>query len=258
MAKQPRILAGDTAAITGAARGIGRATAEAFLRQGMKVAIGDVDLEAARKTASELGTSAVALPLDVTDRASFTAFLDEAERELGPLDVLVNNAGIYEPVQAVELGIESYRRVLAVNLDAPIFLATRAARGMIDRGYGRIVNITSIHGRFGEELALSYDAAKGGLDQATRTLAIELSRHGVLVNAVAPGFVSTRMSVVDGVNELDSEWFNDVYVRYGKLPMRRYAEPSEIAAQVAWLASSENSYVTGQVLTVDGGVTVTF
>ena len=129
---------------------------------------------------------------------------------------------------------------------------------MIDRGYGRIVNITSIHGRFGEELALSYDAAKGGLEQATRTLAIELSRHGVLVNAVAPGFVATRMSVVDGVNELDSEWFHDVYVRYGKLPMRRYAQPSEIASQVAWLASSENSYVTGQVLTVDGGVTVTF
>ena len=120
------------------------------------------------------------------------------------------------------------------------------------------MNIASIHGRFGKEQALSYDAAKGGLEQATRTLAIELSHHGVLVNAVAPGFVSTRMSVVDGVNELDSEWFNDVYVRYGKLPMRRYAQPSEIAAQVAWLASSENSYVTGQVLTVDGGVTVTF
>jgi 3-oxoacyl-[acyl-carrier protein] reductase len=120
------------------------------------------------------------------------------------------------------------------------------------------VNITSIHGRFGEEQALSYDAAKGGLEQATRTLAIELSRHGVLVNAVAPGFVSTRMSVVDGVNELDGEWFHEIYVRYGKLPIRRYAQPSEIAAHVAWLASAENSYATGQVLTVDGGVTVTF
>src|SRR5712672_1898936 len=96
MAKEPRILAGDTAAITGAARGIGRATAEAFLRQGMKVAIGDVDVAAAQKTASELGPSAVALPLDVTDRASFAAFLDEAERQLGPLDVLVNNAGIMQ------------------------------------------------------------------------------------------------------------------------------------------------------------------
>jgi len=158
---------------------------------------------------------------DVTNEAAWDAVAAWALESHGRVDVLVNNAGVFEPALAVELSLASYRRVLAVNLDAPIFLATRAARGMIDRGYGRIVNITSIHGRFGEELALSYDAAKGGLDQATRTLAIELSRHGVLVNAVAPGFVSTRMSVVGGVNELDSEWFNDVYLRYGKLPMRR-------------------------------------
>ena len=96
---------------------------------------------------------------------------------------------------------------------------------MATRGYGRIVNITSIHGRFGEELALSYDTAKGGLEQATRTLAIELSRHGVLVNAVAPGFVNTRMSVVDGVNELEGDWFKEHLPRNGKLPIRRYAEP---------------------------------
>ena len=217
-------------------------------------AVATVDVE----PVDDFGANVLAIQRDLAQTDDLDALVDEVEKTLGPLDVLVNNAGIYEPAQAVELSIDSYRRVLAVNLDAPIFLATRVARGMIERGYGRIVNITSIHGRFGEELALSYDAAKGGLDQATRTLAIELSRHGVLVNAVAPGFVSTRMSVVDGVNELDSEWFNDIYVRYGKLPMRRYAQPSEIAAQVAWLASSENSYVTGQVLTVDGGVTVTF
>jgi NAD(P)-dependent dehydrogenase (short-subunit alcohol dehydrogenase family) len=240
------------ALVTGGANGIGRAIVERFVAEGAAVASVDVE------PAGDLPANVLAIQRDLAQTGDLGALVDEVEQKLGPLDVLVNNAGIYEPAPAVELGIESYRRVLAVNLDAPIFLATRAARGMIDRGYGRIVNITSIHGRFGEELALSYDAAKGGLEQATRTLAIELSRHGVLVNAVAPGFVSTRMSVVDGVNELDSEWFHDVYVRYGKLPMRRYAEPSEIAAQVAWLASSENSYVTGQVLTVDGGVTVTF
>jgi NAD(P)-dependent dehydrogenase (short-subunit alcohol dehydrogenase family) len=240
------------ALVTGGANGIGRAIVERFVAEGAAVASVDVE------PAGDLPANVLAIQRDLAQTGDLGALVDEVEQKLGPLDVLVNNAGIYEPAPAVELGIESYRRVLAVNLDAPIFLATRAARGMIDRGYGRIVNITSIHGRFGEELALSYDAAKGGLEQATRTLAIELSRHGVLVNAVAPGFVATRMSVVDGVNELDSEWFHDVYVRYGKLPMRRYAQPSEIAAQVAWLASSENSYVTGQVLTVDGGVTVTF
>jgi NAD(P)-dependent dehydrogenase (short-subunit alcohol dehydrogenase family) len=240
------------ALVTGGANGIGRAIVERFVAEGATVATVDVE------PADGLDPNVLAIQRDLAQTDDLDSLVDEVEAKLGPLDVLVNNAGVYEPAQAVELSIASYRRVLAVNLDAPIFLATRAARGMIERGYGRIVNITSIHGRFGEELALSYDAAKGGLEQATRTLAIELSRHGVLVNAVAPGFVSTRMSVVDGVNELDSEWFNDIYVRYGKLPMRRYAQPSEIAAQVAWLASSENSYVTGQVLTVDGGVTVTF
>jgi NAD(P)-dependent dehydrogenase (short-subunit alcohol dehydrogenase family) len=247
-----RLLDGRRALVTGGANGIGRAIVERFVAEGAAVAIVDVE------PANDLGANVLAFQRDLAKTDDLDALVDEVEESLGPIDVLVNNAGIFEPALAVELSLASYRRVLAVNLDAPIFLATRAARGMKDRGYGRIVNITSIHGRFGEEQALSYDAAKGGLDQATRTLAIELSRHGVLVNAVAPGFVSTRMSVVDGVNELDSEWFNDVYVRYGKLPMRRYAQPSEIAAQVAWLASSENSYVTGQVLTVDGGVTVTF
>jgi len=98
----------------------------------------------------------------------------------------------------------------------------------------------------------------GGANGIGRAIVERFVAEGAVVNAVAPGFVATRVSVVDGVNDLDSEWFYDVYVRYGKLPMRRYAQPSEIAARVAWLASSENSYVTGQVLTVDGGVTVTF
>jgi NAD(P)-dependent dehydrogenase (short-subunit alcohol dehydrogenase family) len=240
------------ALVTGGANGIGRAIVERFVAEGAEVATVDVE------QVDDLGTNVVAFQRDLAESEGLDALVDEVEEAFGPLDILVNNAGIFEPALAVDLTLASYRRVLAVNLDAPVFLAARAARGMIRRGYGRIVNITSIHGRFGEEQALSYDAAKGGLEQATRTLAIELSRHGVLVNAVAPGFVSTRMSVVDGVNELDSEWFQDVYVRYGKLPMRRYAQPSEIAAHVAWLASSENSYVTGQVVTVDGGVTVTF
>jgi len=247
-----RLLDERRALVTGGANGIGRAIVERFVAEGATVATVDVE------PVDDLGASVVAFQRDLAETEGLDALVEEVEETFGPLDVLVNNAGIFEPAQAVELTLASYRRVLAVNLDAPVFLAACAARGMIRRGYGRIVNITSIHGRFGEEQALSYDAAKGGLEQATRTLAIELSRHGVLVNAVAPGFVSTRMSIVDGVNELDSEWFQDVYVRYGKLPMRRYAQPSEIASHVAWLASSENSYVTGQVLTVDGGVTVTF
>jgi len=241
-----------TALVTGAANGIGRAIAERCIAEGATVVAVD------REDLPDLGPSARPLRWDLSDTESLDALVAEAESAAGPLDVLVNNAGVFDPQLAVDLTLDSYRAVLAVNLHAPVFLASRAAPGMIERGYGRIVNITSIHGRFGEEQSLSYDVAKGGLEQATRTLAIELSRHGVLVNAIAPGFVSTRMSVVDGVNELESTWFEDVYVRYAKLPMRRYAMPAEIAEHVAWLASERNTYVTGQVLTVDGGLTVTF
>jgi 3-oxoacyl-[acyl-carrier protein] reductase len=246
------LLEGRVALVTGAANGIGRAIAERCVAEGARVVTVD------REELPDLGHSAQPLRWDLSKTDALEALVAEAEASVGPLDVLVNNAGIFEPALATDLTLESYRRVLAVNLHAPVILASRAARGMTARRYGRVVNITSVHGRFGEEQALSYDVAKGGLEQATRTLAIELSRHGVLVNAVAPGFVATRMSVVDGVDELESDWFQDIYVRYGKLPIRRYALPAEIAEHVVWLASDRNTYVTGQVLTVDGGLTVTF
>jgi NAD(P)-dependent dehydrogenase (short-subunit alcohol dehydrogenase family) len=246
------LLAGRTALVTGGANGIGRAIVECFVTEGASVALVD------REPAPEFDGPVTSFLFDLMDTERLDRLVDEVESAVGQLDILVNNAGIFEPALAIDLSLESYRRVLTVNLDAPVFLARRVARGMIERGYGRIVSITSIHGQFGEETTLSYDVAKAGLNQATRTLAIELGRYGVLVNAVAPGFVATRMSVVDGKNELESEWFQDIYVKHGKLPLRRYAEPSEIARHVAWLASEENTYLTGQVVTVDGGVTVTF
>jgi len=129
---------------------------------------------------------------------------------------------------------------------------------MVDRGYGRILSVTSIHALRGEERSLSYDVSKAGLEGGTRTLAIELGCHGVLVNALAPGFVATRMATVDGVNELESDAFHEVYVEHRRLPLRRAAQPSEIATHAAWLCSSDNTYLTGQVVTVDGGVTITF
>ena len=246
------LLAGRTALVTGGANGIGRAIVERLAAEGAVVAAVDVE------PLPDLGGSVHGVQWDLSRTESLGDLVAVAEAAVGPLDILVNNAGVFEAALAVDLTLESYRRVLDVNLHAPVFLASRAARGMCGRGYGRIVNITSIHGRFGEETALAYDVAKGGLEQATRTLAIELSRHGVLVNAVAPGFVATRMSVVDGKDELESEWFEDIYVKHGKLPLRRFALPAEIAEHVAWLACERNTYVTGQVLTVDGGVTVTF
>jgi NAD(P)-dependent dehydrogenase (short-subunit alcohol dehydrogenase family) len=246
------LLEGRTALVTGGANGIGRAIVARFAEEGSRVALVD------REKPQDSHASVTAFQFDLSETERLEGLVEKIERDVGPLDIVVNDAGIFEPARAVELSLASYRRVIAVNLDAPVFLARTAARGMIERGYGRIVNITSIHGEVGEETALSYDIAKSGLNQATRTLAIELGPHGILVNAIAPGFVSTRMSVVDGKNELESDWFRDVYVKYGKLPLRRPAQPAEIAAHVAWLASEQNTYLTGQVVTVDGGLTVTF
>lgn len=239
------LLSGRHALVTGAANGIGRAVAERFRAEGAVVS--GVDREEGAE-----------FQFDLADTEGLPALVDDVEAENGPVEVLVSVAGVYEPARAVEMTLDSYRRVLAVNLDAPIMLAQRCGRGMAERGYGRILSVTSIHGEFGEELSLSYDASKAGLNGATRTLAIELGPQGVLVNALAPGFVRTRMSVVEGQDELESDWFKTVYLENRKLPLRRAAEPPEIAAHAAWLCSEENTYLTGQVVRVDGGVTVTF
>jgi NADP-dependent 3-hydroxy acid dehydrogenase YdfG len=195
MAKEPRILAGETAAITGAARGIGRATAEAFLRKGMKVAIGDVDVDEARKTASELGPSTVALPLDVTDRASFSAFLDGAEEQLGPLDVLVNNAGIMQLGRFIDEDDLTARRMVDINIHGVILGTKLALERMIPRDRGHIVNISSQAGKFGAPGGATYSATKHavvGLTEAVRGELRLMDAH-IDLSYVMPFVVNTEL-----------------------------------------------------------------
>ena len=195
MAKQPRILAGETAAITGAARGIGRSTAEAFLRQGMRVAIGDVYFEAAQATAQELGASAVALPLDVTDRESFTAFLDSAEEQLGPLDVLVNNAGIMQVGRFIDEDDLTARRMVDINIHGVILGTKLALDRMIPRDRGHIVNISSQAGKFGAPGGATYSATKHAVVGLTEAVRGELRLMGahVDVSYVMPSVVNTEL-----------------------------------------------------------------
>ena len=240
----------SSAIVTGAANGIGRAVAERLRADGFAVAgldIEPVEIEGVR-----------GIHCDMSDLESFEQIVESVERELGPVEALANVAGIAVNETLAELTVAGYRRQLAVSLDGPIFLARAVGLRMAARGSGRIVNVTSVHAHHSEAAALAYGASKSGLEAATRVMAIELGPHGVLVNDVAPGFVRTRMSLVNGVNELDSQWFADVYQKYGKLPLGRAAAPSEIAATIAYLLSPDNTYVTGTSVLVDGGLTATF
>jgi NADP-dependent 3-hydroxy acid dehydrogenase YdfG len=195
MAKQPRILAGQTAAITGAARGIGKATAQSLLRQGMKVAIGDVDFAAAQQTASELGASTVALPLDVTDRASFSAFFDRAEEQLGPVDVLVNNAGIMQIGRFIDEDDLTTRRMVDINIHGVILGTKLALERMVPRDRGHIVNISSQAGKYGSPGGATYSATKHAVVGLTEAVRGELHLMGahIDVSYVMPFIVNTEL-----------------------------------------------------------------
>ncbi len=236
------------ALVTGAGNGIGAAVAARLRDDGFTVV--GLDVEPCPFQPS--------LQLDVALIEQHEAVVERIAGDHGPLTALVNVAGIFIPQALEQLTVEAYRRQLGVMLDGPVWLSRAAGLHMARNGGGRIVNVTSIHATNSERTSLSYDAAKGGLEAATRTLALELGGRGVLVNSLAPGFVRTRMSVVEGRDELESGWFRSGYVESGRLPVGRPAEPAEVATAVAYLVSAQNSYINGARIVVDGGLTVTF
>lgn len=197
MAKQPRIVAGQTVAITGGARGIGRATAQALSRAGMRVAIGDLDLETARASARELGPTAIALRLDVTDRESFTRFLDDTESELGPVDVLINNAGIMQLGKFIDEDDLTAQRMIDINLHGVILGMKLGLRRMVARGQGHVVNIASQAGRFAAPGGATYSATKHAVVGLTEAVRGELRLMGlgdrVRLSYVLPFVVDTEL-----------------------------------------------------------------
>ena len=209
MAKEPRSLSGKVVAITGGGRGIGRATALALAREGARVAVGDLDREAAESVAAELGDNALGLPLDVTDHAGFTAFLDEVEQQLGPLDVLVNNAGIMPVTPLLEESPESISRQLEINLHAVIHGTQEAMRRMVPRRSGHIVQLASLAGRAGFPQLATYCATKHGVVGLSEAVRMELRGTGVEVSVVMPGIVRTELATglaeARGVKSLSAE-----------------------------------------------------
>ncbi len=247
-------LDGRVAMVTGASRGIGEATARRFAREGARVCLTDVKLEGALSTARQLvneGMDAFAARVDVTSRAEVENAVKEIIDRYGRLDILVNNAGVTRDNLFYKMTDEDWRTVLNVHLGGA-FLCTRAAqRHMVERNYGRIVNVSSTSA-LGNRGQTNYSAAKAGIQGFTKTLAIELGRYGVTVNAVAPGFIETEMTR-ETAARLGVDFDDFVAQRVQSIPVGRAGWPEDVAAAILYLASEEAAFVTGQVLYVDGG-----
>jgi 2-hydroxycyclohexanecarboxyl-CoA dehydrogenase len=240
------------ALVTGGGGGIGAAIARALAADGCSVAVTDLRVEAASEVASTLDGRAVAVEMDVTDGASVTSALDRVASELGDVDVLVNNAGWDELRPFVETDEDFWDKVIAINFKGALHTTRAALPGMIERRRGRIVNVASDAGRVGSSMESVYSGAKGGLIAFTKTIAREAARAGVTANVVCPG--PTRTPLLEGMAEEGGEKMIDALTR--AIPMRRLAEPEDIAAAVAFFASERAAFVTGQTLSVSGGLTM--
>ena len=244
--------------ITGAASGIGRASATRFANEGYDVCLNDIQAEKLESLLMELPTGDhLLLSGSYADEATIKKGEKIIQQKWGSVDVLINCAGMFEKTNPLEMAINEWRIIFDKMLNGCLMITKLAAQFMKDNE-GRIVHITSIHGTRAEMHASSYSMAKAAINQYCRSMALELADRNILVNAIAPGFVDTAMSIVDGQNELDTEWFKDNYISNQHLPLRRAALPEEIAGVAYFLAGKDASYITGQVITVDGGLTITF
>ena len=239
-------LSGRTALVTGSTRGIGRAIAEALADAGARVAVVGRDAGRAEEVASAIGRDAAGFACDVTDTASVTALVEKVEKAFGQIDILVNNAGLTRDNILFRLKDEDWDTVLDANLRGAFFAIRAASRGMMKRRWGRIINIASVVGIIGNKGQANYAASKAGLIGLTKTVAKELASRNILINAVAPGFIETDMTAAMTPEARET--------LSGQIPLERLGTPNDVAATVAFLASDFASYITGQVLVVDGGL----
>ncbi len=244
-------LENKVAVITGGARGIGFAVAKRYIAEGAKVALWDVledQLVEARTKLSDLGGEVKTYVVDVTNSESVTSAMDNVEKDLGPVDIMINNAGITRDAMLHKMTDDQWDKVIDVNLKGVFLCGREAGKRMRDRGQGVIINTTSVVGLYGNVGQTNYAATKAGVIGMTRTWAKELGRKGVRVNAVAPGYTMTEMMETVPEKILDS--------LKSKTPLQRLGEPADIAAAFAYLGSDDAAYVTGHVLSVDGGLTI--
>jgi len=241
----------EIALVTGGSRGIGRAIARALAADGFTVAVNFVGNEGAAKDAVEAiasdGGEAITVQADVSDSSQVDALFDEVEERLGPVNVLVNNAGVRADGLALGMKDDAWRRVIDTNLFGTFACTRRALRPMLRARKGRIVNITSISGLHASPGQANYSAAKAGVIGLTKTVAAEVAGKGIFINAVAPGLIATDLTA--GLNDKQVEAIQ------GRVPAKRIGTPEDVASLVTWLCSERASYITGAVYTVDGGLT---
>lgn len=250
-------LGGKSALITGAARGIGRGFAERFIAEGATVAVADINLDAAMQTASELGDAAYPVRIDVSQQDSIDAAMAAVVARAGKLDILINNAALFDAAEVVDITRESYEKLYAVNVAGTLFTMQAAARQMIAQGHGgKIINMASQAGRRGESLVLVYCSTKAAVISMTQSAGLNLIKHGINVNAIAPG-------VVDGAHweHVDAMFAKLEGKKPGQkkaevaagVPAGRFAVPEDITGMAVFLASSESDYILSQTYNVDGG-----
>ncbi|MDI2099524.1 glucose 1-dehydrogenase [Ruicaihuangia caeni] len=248
-------ISGRVALVTGSSRGIGRAIAEGLLDAGAVVVLNGLDpqrlLDTHRELVGRYGAERVhARAFDVTDGASTAEAVDWVEREMGPLDILVNNAGIQHRVPLLELEQADWERVVSTNLTSAFLVGREAARHMIARGRGKIVNIASVQADLARPTIAPYTASKGGIRNLTRAMTAEWAQHGLQINAIAPGYIHTEMTQ----KLVDDPQFNEWIL--GRTPAHRWGTTADIVGPLLWLASDAAGFVNGQVVFVDGGMTV--
>lgn len=250
-------LSGKTALITGAARGIGRAFAQAYIREGARVAIADIDFDLAQKAAIDLGDAAFAVQMDVTKQSSIDAAVSQTVDMLGKIDILINNAALFTAAPIVEIDRSDYARVFDVNVSGTLFTLQAVARHMIQNGIkGRIINMASQAGRRGEPLVAVYCATKAATISLTQSAGLDLIKHGINVNAIAPGVVDGEHW--DGVDAFFAKYENKAPGQKKKevgesVPFGRMGRADDLTGMAVFLAGDQSEYIVGQCYNVDGG-----
>ncbi|MCB1463159.1 MAG: L-iditol 2-dehydrogenase [Nitratireductor sp.] len=249
-------LGGKTALITGAARGIGLAFARAYVREGAKVAIADINFDGARQAVAEFGEEAIAVEMDVTRQDSIDRAVGETVDALGRIDILVNNAAIFTAAPIVEIERADYVRTFEINVGGTLFTMQAVARHMVEHGGGKIINMASQAGRRGEALVGVYCATKAAVISLTQSAGLDLIRHGINVNAIAPGVVDGEHW--DGVDAFFAKYENKAPGQKKRevgeaVPYGRMGKPEDLTGMAIFLASDEANYIVAQTYNVDGG-----